>query len=68
MKKKKSSTINKNEIEKTKQKININISYIATWVIYLVMFNKFIYQNKFVIEKHIKFVIKTVTHIKFIEQ
>jgi len=68
MKKKKSSTINKNEIEKTKQKININISYIATRVIYLVMFNKFIYQNKFVIEKHIKFVIKTVTHIKFIEQ
>jgi hypothetical protein len=68
MKKKKSSTINKNEIEKTKQKININISYIATRVIYLVMFNKFIYQNKFVIEKHIKFVIKTDTHIKFIEQ
>jgi hypothetical protein len=68
MKKKKSSTINKNEIEKTKQKININISYIATRVIYLVMFNKFIYQNKFVIEKHIKFVIKTNTHIKFIEQ
>ena len=68
MKKKKSSTINKNEIEKTKQKININISYIATRVIYMVMFNKFIYQNKFVIEKHIKFVIKTVTHIKFIEQ
>jgi hypothetical protein len=67
MKKKKSSTINKNEIEKTKQKININISYIAIWVIYLVMFNKFIYQNKFVIEKHIKFVIKTDTHIKFIE-
>jgi hypothetical protein len=67
MKKKKSSTINKNEIEKTKQKININISYIATRVIYLVMINKFIYQNKFVIEKHIKFVIKTDTHIKFIE-
>ena len=68
MKKKKSSTINKNEIEKTKQKININISYIATRVIYMVMFNEFLYQNKFIIEKHIKFIIETNTHIKFIEQ
>jgi hypothetical protein len=32
------------------------------------MFNKFPCQNKFVIEKHIKFVIKIDTHIKFIEQ
>ena len=32
------------------------------------MFNKFLYQNKFVIEKHIKFVIETNTQIKFIEQ
>ena len=31
------------------------------------MFNKFLYQNKFVIEKHIKFIIETNTHIKFIE-
>jgi len=66
--KKNSSTINKNEIEKTKRKIKIKISHIATRVIYLVMFNKFLYQNKFVIEKHIKFVIETNTQIKFIEQ
>jgi len=26
------------------------------------MFNKFLCQNKFVIEKHIKFIIKTSTH------
>jgi len=32
------------------------------------MFNKFLYQNKFVIEKHIKFIIETDKHIKFIEQ
>jgi hypothetical protein len=32
------------------------------------MFNKFPCQNKFVIEKHINFVIKIDTHIKFIEQ
>jgi hypothetical protein len=58
----------KNEIEKTKQKIKIKIFHIATRVIYMVMFNKFFYQNKFVIEKHIKFIIETDTHIKFIEQ
>jgi len=32
------------------------------------MFNKFIYQNKFVIEKHIKFVIETNIHIKLTKQ
>jgi hypothetical protein len=32
------------------------------------MFNKVLYQNKFVIEKLIKFVIETDTHIKFIKQ
>ena len=61
-----SLTINKNEIETTKQKINIKISHIATHVFYVVMFNKFLYQNKFIIEKHVKFIIKTNTHIKFI--
>jgi hypothetical protein len=66
--KKKSSTINKNEIEKTKRKMKIKISHIATKVIYLVMFNKLVYQNKFIIEKHIKFVIETNIHIKFTEQ
>ena len=66
--KKKINKINKNEIEKTKGKMKIKISNIATWVIYLVMFNEFLYQNKFVIEKHINFLIETNTHIKFIEQ
>jgi predicted choloylglycine hydrolase len=66
--KKKSSTINKNKIEKTKRKIKIKISHIVTQVIYMVMFNKFLNQNKFIIEKQIKFVIETDTHIKFIEQ
>jgi hypothetical protein len=28
------------------------------------MFNKFLYQNKFVIEKHIKFIIEIDTQIK----
>jgi len=60
--KKNSSTINKNKIEKTKRKIKIKISNIATRVIYLVIFNEFLYQNKFEIEKHIKFVIETDTH------
>jgi len=45
-----------------------NLPNIATRVIYLVMFNKFLYQNKFIIEKHIKFVIETDTYIKFIDQ
>jgi hypothetical protein len=58
----------KNKIEKTKQKIKIKISNIVTRVIYLVMFNKFLCKNKFVIEKHIKFVIEIDKHIKFIEQ
>jgi hypothetical protein len=31
------------------------------------MFNEFFYQNKFVIEKHLKFVIETDIYIKFIE-
>jgi hypothetical protein len=66
--KKNSSTINQNEIEKTKWKIKIKISNIAICVIYLVIFNEFLYQNKFVIEKHIKFIIETDIHIKFIEQ
>ena len=44
------------------------ISRIATLVIYLVMFNKFLYENKFVIEKHIKILMETDTHIKFIEK
>jgi hypothetical protein len=53
-----SSTINKNTIEKTKRQMNIKIFNITTRVIYLVVFNKFLYQNKFVIEtnKHIKFI------------
>jgi len=66
--KKNSSTINKNKIEKTKRKIKIKISHIATPVIYVVMFNKILYKNKYIIKKHIKFVIKTDTHIKIIEQ
>jgi hypothetical protein len=45
-----SSTINKNTIEKTKRQMNIKIFNITTRVIYLVVFNKFLYQNKFVIE------------------
>ena len=65
--KNKSSIINKNKIKKTKQKIKIKISNIATRVIYLVMFIEFLYQNKFIIEIHIKFIIETDTHIKFIE-
>jgi hypothetical protein len=32
------------------------------------MFNEFLYQNKSVIEKHIKFIIETDTYIGFIEQ
>ena len=57
---KKSSTINKNKIKKTKRKIKIKISNIAIQVTYLIILNEFLYQNKFVIE--------TNTHIKFIEQ
>jgi len=64
--KKNSSKIKKNEIEKIKKKIKIKIPNIAIQVIYLIIFNEFLYQNKFVIEKHIKFIIET--HIKFIEQ
>jgi hypothetical protein len=59
---KKSSTIKQNKIKKNKWKIKINISNIATQVIFLVMFNEFLYQNKLVIEKHIKFIIETDTH------
>jgi hypothetical protein len=66
--KKNSSTTNKNEIEKTKWKMKIKISYIRTQVICLVMFNKFLYKNKFIIKKHIKFIIETNKHINFIEQ
>ena len=60
--------MNKNEIEKTKRKIKINISNITIRVIYLVIFNGLLYQNKFVIEKHIKFVIEIDTHIKLNEK
>jgi hypothetical protein len=63
--KKKSSTINKNVIEKTKRKLKINISNITIIVVYMVIFNEFFNQNKFIIEKHIKFIIETDTHIKF---
>ena len=37
-------------------------------VIYHVIFNEFLDQNKFAIEKHIKFIIENDTHIKFIEK
>jgi hypothetical protein len=57
----------KTEIEKTKRKIKIKISIIAMRIIYLIMFNEFFYQNKFVLEKHIKFIIETDTHRKFVE-
>jgi hypothetical protein len=46
-------------MEKTKQKIKIKISNIAIRVIYLIIFNEFLYRNKFEIE--------TDTYIKFIE-
>jgi len=42
--------------------MNIKIFNIATQVIYLIVFNEFLYQNKFVLEKHIKFVIETYTY------
>jgi hypothetical protein len=60
--------MNKNEIEKTKRKMKIKISNIAIQVIYLVIYNGLLYQNKFVIEKHIKFIIEIDTHIKLNEQ
>jgi hypothetical protein len=66
--KKKSSIIDKNKIEKTKLKVKIKISNITIRVIYLVISNEFVYQNKFVKEKYIKFIIETDTHIKFTEQ
>jgi hypothetical protein len=50
-----------------KQQMKIKILNIATQVIYLVVFNNFLYQNKFVIKEHIKFIIETDTHIRFIE-
>jgi len=56
MKKKYSSAIKKNEIEKIKRKMKIKISNIAIQVIYLIIFNEFLSQNKFMIEKHIKFI------------
>jgi hypothetical protein len=34
----------------------------------MVMFNKFVYENKFIIEKHMKFIMEIDTHIKIIEQ
>jgi hypothetical protein len=60
--------MDKNKIEKTKLKVKIKISNITIRVIYLVISNEFLYQNKFVKEKHIKFIIETDTHIKFDEQ
>jgi len=42
--------INKNIIEKIKTPLYIRIFNIVTQVIYLVMFNKFVYENQFVIE------------------
>ena len=56
------------KLRKTKRKMKIKISNIAIQVIYLIIFNEFLSQNKFMIEKHIKFIIETYTHIKFIEQ
>jgi hypothetical protein len=47
--------------------MKIKISIIAMRIIYLIMFNEFFYQNKFVLEKHIKFIIETDTHRKFVE-
>jgi len=47
--------------------MNIKIFNIAIWIIYLAIFNEFLYQNKF-IEKHIKFIIETDIYIKFIEK
>jgi hypothetical protein len=44
--------------------MKIKIFNITTRVTYLTVFNEFLYQNKFVIEKYIKFVIKTNTHIR----
>jgi len=41
--------------------MNIKIFNIAIWIIYFVVFNEFLYQNKFVVEKHIKFIIETNT-------
>ena len=65
--KKKSLTMDINKIEKTKLKIKIKISNIAIRVIYLIISNEFLYQNKFVKEKHINFIIEIDTHIKFTE-
>jgi len=56
MKKKIFISNKKNEIEKIKRKMKIKISNIAIQVIYLIIFNEFLSQNKFMIEKHIKFI------------
>jgi len=42
--------------------MNIKIFNIVTWIIYFVVFNEFLYQNKFIVKKHIKFIIETNTH------
>jgi hypothetical protein len=60
--------MDKNKIEKTKLKIKIKMSNFTIRVIYLIISNELFYQNKFVKEKHIKFIIEIDTHIKFIEQ
>ena len=55
-------------MQEIKWQMNIKIFHIATRIIYLVVFNEFLCQDKLVIEKHIKFIIETDIHIKFIEQ
>jgi hypothetical protein len=47
--------------------MKIKICNIAIRVIYQIIFNEFLYKNKFVIEKCIKFIIETDTRRKFIE-
>jgi hypothetical protein len=39
--------------------MKIKIFNITTQVIYFIVFDEFLYQNKLVIERHIKFVIET---------
>jgi hypothetical protein len=52
------------KLRKPRKKTKIKISNVTIWIIYIIMFNETLYQNKFVIEKTIKFVIETDTHIK----
>jgi hypothetical protein len=41
--------------------MKIKIFNITIWVIYLIVFDEFLHQNKFIIEKHIKFIIEIDT-------